>query len=98
MKKNHVRLSAFIKPSRYELFIKPDLNGFVFEGEETIFLELIKPTSEITLHAKELDVHTVNFKVKNEDFKVKNGGVRYDGKNETVTFLFGKKLPKGGES
>jgi puromycin-sensitive aminopeptidase len=91
----NVRLPAHIKPERYQLFIKPDLKGFTFEGEETIFLELGKPTSEITLHAKELDVDSASFRAKNDEWRIKNGGVKYDVKNETATFIFGKTLPKG---
>ena len=38
--KNKVRLSPYIKPERYQLMVKPDLDGFTFEGEEIIELRL----------------------------------------------------------
>src|SRR5690606_20221477 len=45
----------------YEIKLQPDLAAFVFEGEETIELELKKPTSAITLHAKELEITAAEF-------------------------------------
>ena len=88
-----VRLSAHVKPERYELIIKPDLKGFVFEGEETIFLDLGKAVSEITLHSRELKISEVSFRVKSDEWKVKQ--IRYNKKIDTVTFKFGRNLPKG---
>ena len=34
-----VRLPAHVKPERYQLFIKPDLKGFTFEGEDAILVD-----------------------------------------------------------
>lgn len=87
------RLPFFIKPERYQLTIKPNLDGFIFEGSETIFLSLEKTTSEITLHAKDLKITEVEFKVESRKFKA--GSIKYNVKAETVTFTFAKKLPKG---
>ena len=65
-----VRLPSHIKPERYRLFIKPDLKGFVFEGEETIYLNILKPATEITLHAKELEIFEAQFKISNLKFQI----------------------------
>ncbi|MDR3642986.1 MAG: M1 family metallopeptidase [Candidatus Doudnabacteria bacterium] len=91
----NVRLSKQIKPERYELFIKPDLKTFAFDGEETISLTLGKPVSEITIHAKELDVYSAHFGIGNQKVEIKSESISYDVKNETVTFSFGKTLPRG---
>src|SRR3990167_3702423 len=92
MKKN-VRLPAHVKPERYEIFLKPDLIGFSFEGEETIELVLSKPTKEITLHSAEIDIKSVEWvKVSKGSM---GGKVKYNKKAETATFTFPKLLPKG---
>jgi puromycin-sensitive aminopeptidase len=99
----NVRLSSYIKPERYELIIKPDLKGFVFDGEEVISLNLGKAVTEITVHAKELKIESVSFEPSPRPSPIGRGGktvlpkkIVYDEKAETATFVFGKKLPKGG--
>ena len=57
--KKFARLSPHIKPERYELVMKPDLEGFTFEGEEVIFLNIAKPVKAVTLHSKELEIYEV---------------------------------------
>ena len=91
-KNTSVRLSQFIKPERYQLTIKPDLEGFIFEGEEIIHLLLEKSSREITLHSKELEIFGVEYYVLGSKYKAKTS---YDVKNETATFSFTKQLPKG---
>ena len=91
--KNKVRLPSHIKPTRYKLLIKPDLEGFTFEGSEVITVVLEKPTSSITLHAKELDIFDVEIQISKSKFQTKI--IKYDKKAETATFVFNRKLPKG---
>ncbi len=77
------RLVSYVKPERYEIMLKPDLEGFSFEGEETIYLHLAKSTKEIILHCAELKIVCEGAKVK------------YDKKSETVTLVFPKAIQKG---
>ena len=56
MQRKDVRLTKDVVPTRYEMTLKPDLEKFVFEGIETIHLELKKPTKAITLHSIELEI------------------------------------------
>ncbi len=92
-KKNHVKLPIHVRPERYEIMLKPDLENFLFEGEETIFLTLDKSVNEITLHSKELEIESAVFRVKSKGIRVKN--IKYDEKAETIIFSFADKLPKG---
>ncbi|MFI5205342.1 MAG: M1 family metallopeptidase, partial [Candidatus Paceibacterales bacterium] len=89
----NVRLPAHIKPERYQLTIKPDLEGFTFFGEEKIYLALAKSSRQITLHAKELKIWDVEFQISNYKFQTKN--IVYNQKAETATFIFNKKIPEG---
>ena len=88
MKKDTIRLTTSVVPQRYEIHLEPDLEKFVFEGEETIHLTLKKPTRNITLHAVELDIRSA--KVAGQAAKI-----TYDKKSETATFRFKNNLPKG---
>src|SRR6266404_3398165 len=90
-----VRLSKHIKPERYQLTIRPDLESFTFEGHEAIFLVLEQSVNQITLHAKELKIFDTKIRIQNQEFRIKDKNIVYDIKNETVTFTFNQALPKG---
>jgi len=73
--------------------LKPDLEKFIFEGEETIYLSLEKSTKQITLHSAEIEIETAEYiHKKNESWPAK---ISYDLKMETATFTFPKNLEKG---
>jgi puromycin-sensitive aminopeptidase len=56
------RLPAIAAPARYAMRIEPDLNKQTFAGNETISLEIFKPTSEILLNAAELKIDSASIK------------------------------------
>ncbi len=91
--KSNVKLPAHVKPERYKIMIRPDLNEFTFTGEETIFLFLDKPAKQIILHALELEIESAEFVHKNLETWV--GKISYDKKAETATFTFPKNIQKG---
>ncbi len=95
-KKESVRLVPHIKPIKYTMTLKPDLETFTFEGNEVIDIAIDKAVSEITLHSKDLDIITVEVLSNNK----KNSGIfadkiTYNEKDETATFTFKNKIPKG---
>src|SRR5437660_6498531 len=45
------RLPETARPENYKLTFTPDLENAKFEGDETIAVSVLKPTSEITLNA-----------------------------------------------
>ena len=47
------------RPENYKLKFTPDLDKAKFEGDETITLRVLKPTSEITLNSVDIDFHEV---------------------------------------
>src|SRR5882762_8194673 len=53
------RLPQVATPENYKLSFTPDLEKATFEGEETISIKVLKPTSEITLNAVDIDFHDV---------------------------------------
>ncbi|MBI2019080.1 M1 family metallopeptidase [Candidatus Daviesbacteria bacterium] len=78
-----VRLPAHIKPERYEIILRPNLQDFTFTGEETIFFTTDKSIKEITLHSVDLEIESMGAKIK------------YDKASETVSLIFPKPIPKG---
>src|SRR5258708_3281735 len=53
------RLPEVAAPENSKLTFTPDLEKARFEGDETISLRVLKPTSEITLNAVDIDFHDV---------------------------------------
>ena len=51
------RLPETARPDNYKLTFTPNLEKANFEGEETISIRVLKPTSEITLNAVDIDFH-----------------------------------------
>src|SRR3974390_3153189 len=56
---NAQRLPETARPENYKLTFAPDLEKARFEGDETIAVRVLKPTSEITLNAVDIDFHEV---------------------------------------
>lgn len=91
--KNSVRLSGYVKPERYQISLRPDLENFTFWGEETIDLNLEKSTKQITLHARDLEIQSAEWiQGKHTSWA---GKISYNEKKETATFTFPKSIPSG---
>ena len=54
------RLPEVAAPENYKLTFTPHLEKATFDGDETISLRVLKPTSEITLNAVDIDFHDVS--------------------------------------
>src|SRR3989344_5676056 len=91
--KNNVRLSKHVVPTKYEISLTPDLEAFVFEGEETIHLTLKKPAKTVTLHSTELEIESAEILTKSDTIVAQK--ISYDEKAETATFTFKKNVPTG---
>lgn len=91
--KMKVRLPYHIRPERYKIMLKPDLENFIFEGEETIYLTLEKPTKKITLHSIDLEIESVEWMYRSRETWA--GKISYEKAAETATFSFPKNLETG---
>src|SRR3989344_3394311 len=91
--KNTHRLPVHVKPERYKIMLKPNLESFTFEGEETISLVLEQSTKQITLHSVEIEIDSVEWVHRGRE--VWAGKVKYKPKSETATLSFPKSLEKG---
>ncbi len=54
------RLPEIARPENYKLTFTPDLDKATFEGDETIAIQVLKPTSEITLNSADIDFHVAH--------------------------------------
>ncbi len=88
----NVRLPKHIVPLHYRIHLVPDLDNFVFEGEEEIKIDAQKPTNKITLHSAELEILSIEL-VRGR--KVMSGKISYSKQNETATFTFPSKVNVG---
>ncbi len=88
-KSKSVRLPSHIIPSRYRILMRPQFSDFTFAGEETIYLNILKPVKKIILHAVDLQITDVKVG------DVKASKISFNKKNETVTFSFYKVISKG---
>src|SRR5256885_4127686 len=52
---NH-RLPDTVRPEKYTIELRPDLNRFTFQGEESVALRILRPAKTIVLHASQLEV------------------------------------------
>ncbi len=92
-KKLSVKLPSHIKPTKYELTLKSDLDAWVFSGSEIIDIVIDKPTNEITLHSKDLEIESAEIIIgKEKNFTTK---ISYNEKAETVTLVWKSKIKKG---
>ena len=86
------RLPEGARPENYKVKFTPDLEQAKFEGDETIAIRLLKPSSEITLNAVDIDFH---------DVTVTSGGttqkaiVTPEKEKEMVVLKVEKGLPAG---
>jgi aminopeptidase N len=53
------RLPEVARPENYKLTFNPNLEKATFDGDETITVQILKSTTEITLNAVDIDFHDV---------------------------------------
>ncbi|XP_050529009.1 puromycin-sensitive aminopeptidase isoform X2 [Daktulosphaira vitifoliae] len=92
-KKNFKRLPQNVKPVLYDLFLKPDLQKFTFEGKETISLYVVESTKVITLHALDLKIEDVE--LQENDGSILKPTISISSIDETLTLNFEKELKMG---
>jgi aminopeptidase N len=86
------RLPELARPVNYKLTFAPDFGNNTFSGQETIALQVLKPTSEIVLNAAQIDFLSAS---------IKSGGAAQEAKvtldkdRQMATLAVGKTLPAG---
>jgi aminopeptidase N len=86
------RLPEVASPENYKLTFTPNLDKANFEGDETISIRVLKPTSEITLNAVDIDFHDITITSGGSSQKAK---VTPEKDKEMVVLSVEKPLPAG---
>jgi len=88
------RLPLSIRPRRYAATVTLDMEAKSFTGQQTIELELEKPSNEIILHAIALQLGEVTFRG-GDGKSLKPREIQPVQVSETVVLRFGEPLPAG---
>ena len=88
-----VTLPPNVTPRRYRLRLQPDLDSFTFSGDQAVDIEILEPTSSITLNAMDLWIRGASVSV--DGTAIAAGTISLDSSNETATLEFGQELPTG---
>ncbi len=91
---NAVALPRDVRPTRYDLTLAPDLEAFTFDGQVSIDVEILEPTSRIVLNCAEIDVQSCSLRTADGAERAASG-IKYDEDEETVAFDFGGELAAG---
>ena len=83
-----------IRPVKYDLTLEPNLTDFTFRGQEAVDVQLIEPSSSITLNCVEIGIHSCAVVVE-DGTRISPINTRFDESAETVTFEFDSAIDAG---
>ena len=89
------RLPEGVTPQHYAIVFTPDLQKAAFAGEETIEVQLQKPSTSITLNAAELEIQSAEI---TQSDKSQNAQVSFDAGKEQATLAVAETLQPGSAS
>lgn len=89
------QLPRTVKPSHYAIAIAPNAAEANFTGQVTISIDVLKPTSSITLNAHKLAFHSVELISESSKASVKPGSTKINEETQTATFTFDRPLAAG---
>jgi len=89
------QLPRGVVPSHYDVAIVPHADKLAFDGKVTITLDVLKPTSSITLNAAGITFHSATLTPTKLKIAIAAPKVSVDAKAQTATFAFTHPLPAG---
>ncbi len=91
---NAVLLPTNIKPTNYQITLEPNFDDFTFTGRESVRIEVLSPTSTVTLNSIEIEIHSCAA-TSNGGATQSAQGISFNEQAETATFEFAEELPAG---
>jgi aminopeptidase N len=85
------KLSKSIRPADYAVFIRPDVAGLKFTGNETVRLNVDTVTREIVFNALEIAINEARI----DDQTLPSSAIKVDAKTESVTISLKEALEPG---
>ena len=90
---NPFRLPRTVEPERYEITLRPDLDGARFTGEEKVTVKVSEPVTEIRLNSAELEI--LSAEVIDDAGNQVQGTVSHDEEAEVVTISLAETIQPG---
>ena len=81
------------RPSKYRITLEPDLKDFTFKGEQSVDLQVSKPTSTIVLNSKELEITSATLHANGT--MLSSRSITLDEEAQTATLDFGDTVQPG---
>nr|APA21554.1 puromycin-sensitive aminopeptidase [Haliotis discus hannai] len=91
-KREFKRLPTDVVPSNYNIRLKPDLDAFVFQGQEEIDVEVKASTDTVTVNSLDITINEVTYASGDTSVAAE---VSVDKEAETATFKFPSALQPG---
>ena len=88
-----VVLPETARPNKYRIKLRPDLTDFTFEGEQSIDIQVLEPTSSIVLNAVDLMIDKASIHAMGVTLTTRS--VKFDKEAETATLEFGDTIQPG---
>lgn len=86
-------VSTNVKPSHYDLLLKPDLKNLTFDGKTNIKVNVLEVTNEITMNANKLKIGSSAVTINGKELTPKE--VKEQPDDETITLIFDEPLTVG---
>jgi puromycin-sensitive aminopeptidase len=88
------RLPDTVRPERYRIELRPDLQHFTFSGEESIALRIRRPVKSIVLNASQLEVTKATIQERGERV-LPAEKIELLNDSERLRLTFGSTIPSG---
>ncbi|WP_431638024.1 M1 family metallopeptidase [Dyella sp. KULCS107] len=95
MREATTQLPRGVVPTHYDVAVVPHADKLAFDGKVTITLNVLKPTSSITLNAADLTFSEASLTPTKLKIMVGKPKVTVDEKAQTATFTFDHPVPAG---
>ena len=91
---NAVLIPSNVKPTKYDITLEPDFSTFTFNGRETIQVEILSPTTSITLNSIEIAIESCTITLPSGE-ELPARSTLLNEEDETARFQFSTELPVG---
>ena len=88
------RLPTDVLPYHYDIVLSPNLETFIFDGKENVYIDVVQCTDTIVINSLDIDIKGVVFN-DNDGKTMPSKKIEISVPEETVTLVFPEKLPLG---
>ena len=88
-----VVLPETVRPRKYRIQLHPDLTDFTFDGEQSVDIQILEPTSSIVLNAIDLKIENATLHAMGSTLTTR--AVNFDNDSETACLEFGETIQPG---